>query len=105
MSSSSSMHRCSPGPRTPTRRCSSPRRPSVCARNPMPGPSLKLGIVDLFGPAADLSGIAPGLVADAFVHQAVVKVDENGTEAAAASGIAIAESAPMIDLDVVVDRP
>jgi len=35
----------------------------------------------------------------------VVKVDENGTEAAAASGIAIAESAPMIDLDVVVDRP
>ena len=65
----------------------------------------KLGIVDLFGPAADLSGIAPGLVADAFVHQAVVKVDENGTEAAAASGIAIAESAPMIDVDVVVDRP
>ena len=67
----------------------------------------ELGIVDIFVPGtADLSGIAPGgLFADAFVHQTVVKVDENGTEAAAATGMAIAESAPMVDLELTVDRP
>jgi serpin B len=67
----------------------------------------KLGIVDLFGPA-DLSGIAgaPGeLVASAFVHQAVVTVDQNGTEAAAASGIGIRLSLPHIDMEMTVDRP
>lgn len=67
----------------------------------------QLGIVDLFGPA-DLSGIAgnPGeLVASAFVHQTVVTVDENGTEAAAASGIAIELSLPRIDKELTVDRP
>jgi len=35
----------------------------------------------------------------------VVKVDDNGTEAAAASGVSIAVSAPMVDFELVVDRP
>ncbi|WP_353651069.1 serpin family protein [Nakamurella sp. A5-74] len=70
--------------------------------------AISLGIEDIFG-SADLSGIAgsPGdLVASEFLHQAVVKVDEKGTEAAAAAGMAILESsAPMPQLELVVDRP
>jgi serpin B len=39
----------------------------------------------------------------AIEHEAVVKVNEEGTEAAAATGVAIAESAPAIQL--LADRP
>jgi serpin B len=48
-----------------------------------------LGITDL----SDLSGIAPGVFVSAIEHEAVVKVNEEGTEAAAATGIAVAECA------------
>lgn len=65
----------------------------------------KLGITDLFR-QADLSGIADGpLLVDAFVHECVVKVDEDGTEAAAATGMAMASSAPAQPTPLVVDRP
>jgi serpin B len=68
-----------------------------------------LGVVDLFaGGTADLSGIAGepgGLFANAFVHQAKITVDENGTEAAAGTGMAIAASAPPQADPVVIDRP
>ena len=53
-------------------------------------PLQALGITDMFDPAlADLSGISPepGLHVDAAVHQAFVKVAEQGTEAAAATAI------------------
>lgn len=68
-----------------------------------------LGIEDIFA-GADLSGIAgaPGqLVATAFVHQAVVKVNEKGTEAAAATAMGISESSVPTPppLHLVVDRP
>lgn len=68
-----------------------------------------LGIEDIFA-GADLSGIAgaPGqLVATAFVHQAVVKVNEKGTEAAAATAMGISESSVPAPppLHLVVDRP
>lgn len=64
-----------------------------------------LGITDLFG-NADLSGIADGpLAVSALVHQCVVKVDEEGTEAAAATGMGMAASAPATPEPFVVDRP
>lgn len=69
-----------------------------------------MGITDLFDSGkADLSGMAgaPGdLVASSFVHQAVVLVDENGTEAAAATGMGVsATGMPQSDGAIVVDRP
>ena len=69
-----------------------------------------LGVVDIFvDGVADLSGIAgdPGwLFANAFVHQATITVDENGTEAAAATGLGMmASGAPGAAERVVIDRP
>lgn len=70
----------------------------------------QLGIVDIFTTDADLSGIAgpPGyLIADQFVHQTVVTVDENGTEAAAATGMTMVPLAGVAGdiIALTVDRP
>ncbi len=59
---------------------------------------------------ADLSGIAgqPGdLEIGAVIHQAKISVDEHGTEAAAATAVAIAAmgAAPMDPVSLQVDRP
>jgi serpin B len=70
----------------------------------------QLGVVDVFiDGVADLSGIAgdPGwLFAGSFVHQATISVDENGTEAAAATGMGMmASGAPTPAPELVIDRP
>jgi serpin B len=66
----------------------------------------KLGVTDLFVEGkADLSGIAPnaGLYVGAFVHEAWVKVDEEGTEAAAATGASV--TSRLAVFPIVFDRP
>ena len=55
---------------------------------------------------AGFDGIAPGIFITAALHGAKVIVDEKGTEAAAATAMAFAESGPPpADLTVVADRP
>ena len=50
---------------------------------------LNLGIIDIFSSNADLSGIndSKNLIVDDILHKVVVKVDEEGTEAAAVTEI------------------
>lgn len=67
-----------------------------------------LGIKDFFTSAADLTGISAmgKLLASKVIHKAFVEVNEEGTEAAAATGIAMmCYSALMPDTRFVVDRP
>ncbi len=59
-----------------------------------------------FCAGADFDGIAPGIFITAALHSAKVIVDEKGTEAAAATAMAFAESGPPpADLTIVADRP
>jgi serpin B len=61
-----------------------------------------MGVRDIFGPA-DLSGMTPAPLQVQQVEQrAFLKVDENGTKAAAATGVATTTAAP---LAVTIDRP
>lgn len=73
-------------------------------------PALRqLGLARPFGPAADFSGIGPGpLFISAVGHQAYIGVNEEGTEAAAATAAAVALAAfarPERPVEVTVDRP
>jgi serpin B len=67
------------------------------------------GIADLFDPdLANLNGIANGrgLFVQTAIHQANISVDEEGTEAAAATALGIAGSAaPTNVVSLTVDRP
>jgi serpin B len=61
-------------------------------------PLAALGMKAAFAPSADFSGIAEGvpLWISSVIHQAVVKVDEEGTEAAAATAVvAVGSAAPL----------
>lgn len=76
------------------------------------GPLERLGVTAAFSPAADFSGIhdpADGLSLSGVVHQAEVRVDEAGTEAAAATALGGGDSAiiapPRPQVHFTVDRP
>jgi serpin B len=68
-----------------------------------------LGVHDLFDPnLADLRGIADaGLSVGAVIHQATIKVDEGGTEAAAATAVIgdTTGGGPEDEVTIAVDRP
>ncbi|MGV3622261.1 MAG: serpin family protein [Archangium sp.] len=66
----------------------------------------ELGMSIAFESGADFTGIdgKPGLFISAVVHEAVVKVSEAGTEAAAATAVVVGrDSVP--SFDVMIDRP
>ncbi len=70
----------------------------------------QLGVTEAFGDGADFSGItaAGGLRIGAVEHQAYIDVDEQGTEAAAATAVVIRASAALRSpppVTMVVDRP
>jgi len=66
----------------------------------------RLGLTAPFGPGADFSGISPGLFIGQAVHRANITVTEEGTEAAAVTGIGMVTSgvvAPPVSF--VANRP
>jgi serpin B len=67
----------------------------------------RLGVERAFGPSADFSGITteePLYIAE-VAHQAYIDVNEHGTEAAAATGVAVAAMAIMRPVTMTVDHP
>ena len=64
-----------------------------------------MGMVDAFNPSADLSGISDSQIFVSYVKQnTFVDVDEDGTEAAAVTTIAIRESYPSQQDQLIIDK-
>ncbi len=70
-------------------------------RVPLKQTLVDMGMKLAFSDQADLSGIAPGLMLTDAVHRAFVKVDEEGTEAAAATAavVGLTSAGPMFYAD------
>merc|ERR1711976_21041 len=69
-------------------------------------PLMALGIREVFGSEADLSDITQGpLYVNQVIHQAEIEVNEEGTEAVAATAIGIGIRAQARELEFKVDRP
>ena len=69
----------------------------------------ELGMPAAFDSGADFGGMVEGdggdLWIDEVYHESFVSVDEEGTEAAAATGVVMVESAPQGSFDLTFDRP
>src|SRR5699024_12354634 len=71
-------------------------------------PLTELGMADAFSADADFSGITASerLAITSVMHKAVITVDENGMEAAAATAVGVgAVSAPVDVKELVLDAP
>ncbi len=68
---------------------------------------MNLGIQTAFTQAADLTGIAPELMVSKVIHKTKMILDENGTEAAAATAIIAKDSAAFGQntVEIKLDRP
>ncbi|ABR48324.1 proteinase inhibitor I4, serpin [Alkaliphilus metalliredigens QYMF] len=64
-----------------------------------------LGMGEAFGPAADFSKIREGIFISEVLHKAVIEVNEEGSEAAAATVVVMTESAMADPLSFVANRP
>jgi serpin B len=68
----------------------------------------KLGIKDAFAGNADFSGICSNehlFISDA-IHKAIIEIDENGTEAAAATAVVMRKTSILLDsVKVTIDKP
>jgi serine protease inhibitor len=64
-----------------------------------------LGMAEAFSDTADFSGIREGVCISRVLHKAVIEVNEEGSEAAAATVVEIRESAAMEPLTFIADRP
>jgi len=68
--------------------------------------SLKdLGMEKAFASNADFCGIREGIYIDDVLHKAVIEVNEEGSEAAAATVVIMASSAPIEPAAFIADRP
>ncbi|MFP3975806.1 MAG: serpin family protein, partial [Dehalococcoidia bacterium] len=67
----------------------------------------EMGMPVAFSGGADFSGMigSPDLFIDEVLHKAFVSVDEAGTEAAAATAVAMQCGMPAQQVDVTIDRP
>lgn len=82
---------------------------SIDTRSQLVATLESLGVKQLFSPGADLSAIAgnPGEIrVNSVVHESVVKVDQHGTEAAAATGVGmkVGVAPQQLPQRIVVDR-
>ena len=83
----------------------------MTTRLPLEQPLTGLGITEAFRPSADFTGLspAPQLHLNRAAHQAFIDVNEQGTEAAAATAAGFARPTAMLRADppveVTVDHP
>lgn len=65
----------------------------------------QLGMGVAFSGGADFSGMRPGLYISEVLHKAVIEVNEEGSEAAAATVVVMRESAALDPIAFIADRP